>query len=45
MNEKSSKGKIGILEDCRGILVNIECVEGFFVKRIGAKLNLDEVWG
>jgi hypothetical protein len=37
MDERSQKGKIGILEDCRGILVNIECVEGFFVKRTGVK--------
>jgi hypothetical protein len=32
---KKFKGKNGILEDCRDILVNIECVEGLFVKRIG----------
>jgi hypothetical protein len=37
MKERSLKGKIGIFEDCRGILVNIECVEGFFVKKTGAK--------
>jgi hypothetical protein len=37
MNERSSEGKTRIFEACRGILVNIECVEGFFVKRTGAK--------
>jgi hypothetical protein len=37
MKERSSKGKIGILEDCMGILVNIECVEGLFVKRTGVE--------
>jgi hypothetical protein len=37
MNERSLEGKTGILEACGGILVNIECVEGFFGKRIGAK--------
>jgi hypothetical protein len=43
MNERSSESKTGILEAYRGILVNIECVKGFFVKRKGAKWNLDEV--
>jgi hypothetical protein len=37
MNERSSESKTGILEACRGILVNIECAEGFIVKRTGAK--------
>jgi hypothetical protein len=37
MEKRSLKGKIGILEDGRAILVNIECVEGFFVKWTWAK--------
>jgi hypothetical protein len=37
MDKRSSKGKTRILEACKGILVNIECVEGFFVKMTRAK--------
>jgi hypothetical protein len=36
---RSLKGKTRILEACRGILENIECVEGFFVKRYGYNWN------
>jgi hypothetical protein len=43
MDGRSLEGKTGILEARKGILVNIDCVEGFFVKRTGAKYNLDEV--
>jgi hypothetical protein len=37
MNERSSESKTGILEACKGILVNIEYVEGFFIKGTLAK--------
>jgi hypothetical protein len=37
MNERSSEGKTRILKAYRGTLVNIECVEGFFVKQTGVK--------
>jgi hypothetical protein len=33
MKERSSKGKIGILEDSRGISRNTEYLEGFGIKR------------
>jgi hypothetical protein len=39
MNERSSEGKTRILEACRGISVNIECVEGFFIKKDRGKIE------
>jgi hypothetical protein len=35
MKERSSEGKIGILERIRGIFGNTECVEGLYVKGQG----------